>query len=92
MQYKSHKTLQLNKEFGAVINELRVTKNKGKSRLKFCYEYDLDAGNLSRIENGIIDPKLSMLWRLSEAIDVPLSEIFRTLEQKLGKNFTLLDK
>lgn len=49
MQYKSHKTLQLNKEFGAVINELRVTKNKGKSRLKFCYEYDLDAGNLSRI-------------------------------------------
>lgn len=65
---------------------------KGKSRLKFCYEYDLDAGNLSRIENGIIDPKLSMLWRLSEAIDVPLSEIFRTLEQKLGKNFTLLDK
>lgn len=43
-------------------------------------------------ENGIIDPKLSMLWRLSEAIDVPLSEIFKTLEQKLGKNFTLLDK
>ena len=92
MQYKSHKTLQLNKEFGNVISELRVSKNKDKSRLKFCYEYDLDAGNLSRIENGIIDPKLSMLWRLSEAIDVPLSEIFKTLEKKLGKNFSLLDK
>lgn len=38
MQYKSHKTLQLNKEFGNVISELRVAKNKDKSKLKFCYE------------------------------------------------------
>lgn len=92
MQYKSHKTLQLNKEFGNIINSYRQAKNKNKSRLQFCYEYDLDAGNLSRIENGLIDPKLSMLWRLSEAIDTPLSEIFKCLENKLGKNFSILDK
>jgi DNA-binding helix-turn-helix protein len=52
----------------------------------------LDAGNLSRIENGLIDPKLSMLWRLSEAIDMPLSEIFKILEDNLGKDFYVIDK
>ncbi len=92
MQYKSHKTLQINKEFGQVIGALRVKKNPEKSRLQFCYEYDLDAGNLSRIENGLIDPKLSMLWRLSEAIDIPLSEIFKVLEERLGKDFFVIDR
>lgn len=42
MQYKSHKTLHLNKEFGRVINDFRVNKDKKKSCLQFCYEYDLD--------------------------------------------------
>ena len=92
MQYKSHKTLQINKEFGQVIGALRAKKNPDKSRLQFCYEYDLDAGNLSRIENGLIDPKLSMLWRLSEAIDIPLSEIFKVLEERLGKDFFVIDR
>jgi len=92
MQYKSHKTLQLNKEFGHIINKLRVAKNNKKSRLQFCYEYDLDAGNLSRIENGLIDPKLSMLWRISEAIEMPLSEMFKLLEENLGQDFNLLDE
>lgn len=92
MQYKSYKTLQINKEFGHLINILRTKKDSKKSRLQFCYEYDLDAGNLSRIENGLIDPKLSMLWRLSEALEVPLSEIFKVLEEKLGKDFNMIDK
>lgn len=92
MQYKSHKTLQINKGFGEIIKLLRIRKNVEKSRLQFCYEYDLDAGNLSRIENGLIDPKLSMLWRLSEALDMPLSEIFKLLEEKMGKDFNLIDK
>jgi transcriptional regulator with XRE-family HTH domain len=92
MQYKSNKTLHLNKIFGAEISELRKKNFKNKSRLQFCYEYDLDAGNLSRIENGVIDTKLSMLWRLSEALDIPLSEIFKKIEKKLGKNFRLLDE
>ena len=92
MQYKSYKTLQINKEFGNLISALRNKKKPDKSRLQFGYEYDLDAGNLSRIENGLIDPKLSMLWRLSEAIDMPLSEIFKILEDNLGKDFYVIDK
>ncbi len=92
MQYKSNKTLQINKEFGNVISTLRSEKKPKKSRLQFCYEYDLDAGNLSRIENGLIDPKLSMLWRLAEAIDMPLSEIFKILEERLGQDFYVIDK
>jgi transcriptional regulator with XRE-family HTH domain len=92
MQYKSNKTLHLNKVFGEEVAELRKKNFKDKSRLMFCYEYDLDAGNLSRIENGIIDTKLSMLWRISESLGVPLSEIFKSIEQKLGENFRLLDE
>ncbi len=92
MQHKSYKTLLLNEKFGQIINNLRISKDKKKSRLKFCYEYDLDAGNLSRIENGLIDPKLSMLWRLSNSLEIPLSEIFKKLENELGENFNLMDE
>mgnify|MGYP002625972967 CR=1 FL=1 len=50
-----------------------------------------NSGNLSRIESGKIDPKLTMLWRISEAIGIPLSEIFKIVEKELGKNFHIID-
>ena len=90
MQYKSEKTLQLISKFGETVKELRAEKTK-KSQTMLAYEYDLDSGNLSRIEGGKIDPKLTMLWRLSEALSIPLSEIFRELEKNLGKDFHITD-
>lgn len=91
MQYKSEKTLQLIKTFGQRIKAERENRTE-KSQTLFAYEYELDSGNLSRIENGKIDPKLTMLWRLAEALGVPLSEIIKSIENELGENFHIIEQ
>lgn len=53
--------------------------------------YALDSENLNRLENGKIDPKLTMLWRISEALGVPLSQIIKSLEDNLGKDFHITE-
>jgi transcriptional regulator with XRE-family HTH domain len=89
MQHKSEKTILLIEKFGLKIKEKREIKYK--SRRLFANEYELDSGNLARIENGQINPKLTMLWRISEALNIPLSELFMELEKELGKNFHITD-
>lgn len=90
MQYKSQKTLHLIKKFGAGIKRKREALNK--SQRLFAFEYDLDSGNLSRIETGLIDPKLTMLWRIAEALGIPLSEIIKSLEDELGEDFHIIEQ
>ena len=91
MQYKNEKTLQLITEFGKTLKKVRETHTR-KSQTMLAYEYDLDSGNLSRIENGKIDPKLTMLWRISEAIGLPLSQLIKMLEDELGDKFNIIDQ
>ncbi|MBS6602654.1 MAG: helix-turn-helix transcriptional regulator [Brachyspira sp.] len=91
MQYKNEKTLQLIQEFGKTLKEKRETLSK-KSQTLFAYEYELDSGNISRIENGKIDPKLTMLWRISEALGIPLSQLIKSLEDNLGKDFHISEQ
>ena len=90
MQYKNDKTLHYLKILGAVIKEKRMTLNV-KSRHNFCNAYDLDSSNLRRIENGEIEPKITMLLRISEALDIPLSDIIKETEKKLGKDFRVIE-
>ena len=90
MQHKTDKTLHLIKQFGANIREKREKQNKSQRLLAF--EYELDSGNLSRIEAGQIDPKLTMLWRISEALGIQLSEIIKSLEDELGSDFHIIDQ
>jgi len=90
MQYKNEKTLHLINKFGQTIKEKREKLTKKSQRL-LAFEYDLDSGNLNRIENGKIDPKLTMLWRISEALGIPLSELIKSLEDELGKDFHIIE-
>ncbi len=39
------------------------------------------------LEKSIKDPQLSTLWRISEALDIPLSVIVIELENALGRKF-----
>ena len=89
MQRKNKKTLHLVEKFGDIVKKNR--EKFYKSRRLFAYEYDLDSGNLTRIENGKIDPKLTMLWRIAEALNIPLSQLFKELEKELGENFHIID-
>ena len=43
------------------------------------------------LERGKKDPQLSTIWRISEALEIPLSSLIWELEQKLGSNFSLID-
>lgn len=58
----------------------------------FSYEYDLNPGNLSRIENGQIEAKITMLWRIAEALDIPLSKLIREVEKELDDDFPIIEK
>lgn len=89
MQRHSEKTLHLTKKLGELIRNERMRKNI--SCTKFAYQFDIDKGNLNRIENGLIDCKFTTLWKISEAIGLKLSELIKILENNLGDNFKLDD-
>ena len=91
MQYKSEKTLCFIKELGKVIKSKRLSTQE-KSRFNFCISYGLDSSNLRRIENGEIEAKITMLLRISEALNVPLSDIIKETEANLGKDFHIIER
>lgn len=90
MQHKNENTIHLIKEFGKQVKKKREAQSKSQRLL--ALEYELDSGNLNRIENGKIDPKLTMLWRISEALQIPLSELIKDLENELKENFHIIEQ
>ena len=42
------------------------------------------------LEKAVKDPQLTTLWRISECLNLPLSTIIIELENKLGKEFSLI--
>lgn len=91
MQYKDNKILQLNKVLGLIIKDIRIKKT-GLSCSKLANEYGLDRGNLNRVENGLVDSKISTIWKASEALGLKFSEVAKILEENLPKDFTLIDE
>lgn len=89
MQQKDDKNLYFAKILGTIIKEYRSDKC---SINQLAHEYDLDVGNTSRIENGLIDAKLVTLWKISEALGIKPSTIVINLENKLGNNFHFFDE
>ena len=89
MQKKDNKTLYIRKILGKKISELRTNKNISGNKL--TNKYDLGSGNLSRIENAVIDCKVITLIRISEALGMKLSEFVLLFEKNLGDNFRLTD-
>lgn len=90
MQYRNEKTLKYVKILGKIIKKKRIEKYK-KSRFNFCISYDLDSSNLRRIENGEIEPKITMLLRIAEALNIPLSELIKDVENELGNEFHVIE-
>lgn len=91
MQENSEKTLHLAVVLGSYLKELRIKKGH-LSRKKFADEYDLNDSNLSRIERGLGEIKFVTLLKILQALDITPSEFMKELENKLGKNFTLIDE
>lgn len=90
MQQDNEKVLHFNKILGELIKEKRIKEAK-ISLNKFAREYDFDRGNLSKIENGILNCRLVTAWKISEALGIKFSEFVKILEDNLEENFTLID-
>lgn len=91
MQYKNEKTLIYIKTLGSVIHQKRIAHSKD-ARYNFCNSYELDSSNLRRIENGEIEPKITMLLRISEALNISLSELIKDVERELGNDFHVIEQ
>lgn len=73
----------------AIIKTHRFKKNKSISLISD--EIGMTKSMWADLEKAIKDPQLSTLWRVAEALDVPLSTIITQLEKSLGDNFTLIN-
>lgn len=73
-----------------LIKEKREKINK--SQRLFAYEYDIQKSLLSRLENGVNEPKLISIWTICEAMDIPVSKLIKEVEESLPKEFSLIEK
>ena len=66
------------KAVGVVVRELR--EQAGHSQERLSNECGFDRTYISRVERGIINPTVSRLWRIADALERPLSEIAKRME------------
>ena len=83
---KNNKIMQ--KALSEIIRKHRQDQNKSISLISD--EIGMTKSMWADLEKSIKDPQLSTLWRISEALDIPMSTIIIELEKVLGKDFTLI--
>lgn len=66
--------MEVSVQIGNLIKTFREEKNLSQERL--AEKSQLSLKTIYRIENGLIDPKLSTLISISQGLEVPLSTIF----------------
>lgn len=65
---------------GQAIRRLR--KQKDMTLAELADRCESHVGNLSRIERGLARPSLELLYRMAEALDLTLTDIFSVAERK----------
>lgn len=76
---------------GKTIKDIRLNNYNGSIN-KIAFEYDIDKGNLSKIERGLIGCTLITAWKICEASGVSFSAFAKKLEKNLGEKFKLMDE
>lgn len=74
----------------SIIKKYRIERNKSISLISD--EIGMTKSMWADLEKSIKDPQLSTLWRISEALDIPLSVIVIELENALGEGFSLVNQ
>ncbi len=85
------KILYFHKAVGAIFKEIRENKSN-ISISRFAREYDVDRGNLSKIERGMLGCRILTAWKISEAAGIKFSDFAKRLEDKLGAGFKFFDE
>ncbi len=73
-----------------IIKEER--EKQGKSQRLFADEFVIQRSLLSRLEKGEAEPRLVSILTVCEALGLRPSEFFKKIENKLPKNFSLVEK
>src|SRR5437763_172129 len=71
------------KAIGAVVRELR--EKAGHSQERLSGDCGFDRTYISRVERGIINPTVSRLWRIADALDTPLSQLAKRMEHWMAE-------
>lgn len=67
--------------FGAVLKDLRTSKNISQERL--ALEGDLDRTFISLLERGLRQPSLSTIFQISSALKIEASQLVSLVEKML---------
>lgn len=62
------------KNFGSRLRELRLEKNFSQERL--ANELGVEVSQISRIERGQINTSIAMLYDISKALEINISDFF----------------
>lgn len=71
--------MNLQRKFGLVIKEIRL--EKGLSQESLANQSDIDRTYISDIEKGERNISLKIIERLSETLQISLSELFKKIEE-----------
>ena len=66
---------EISKQLGLNIRKIR--EEKGMSQSDICRATGMDAGYVSRVENGVKNPTLSNLEKIARALGVTPSELLK---------------
>ncbi len=78
--------------FAALAKVIRARRESlGKSQRVLADEFAFQRSLLSRLENGVNEPKLVSIWTVSEALGLKPSELIKMVEDELPEGFSLID-
>lgn len=91
MQHNNSEKAKLFLEIlGQEIKEERIKLNKSQRLL--ADEYDCQKSMISRIESAVNEAKILSLYTICEALNIKLSDLIKRVENKLPKDFSLIEK
>ena len=75
-----------------ILGENVIRLRGEKSQFILASENDISSSIISTIERGLKDPQLTTFFKIAEALNVKPFELLQEIEQKLPKDFSLIDK
>ena len=77
--------LEIFKQVGKNIQQIRQSKGLSQVDLVRRIEGNIDTTNISRIEQGRTNPTLLTLYRIAQALEVPLTDLVRDSTAKVAE-------
>ena len=79
--------------FEALAKVIRTKREAlGKAQRVLADEFAFQRSLLSRLENGVNEPKLVSIWTVSEALGLRPHELIKMVEDELPESFSLIDR